>query len=73
MNFRRGRAPGRLAKLESLWEDGVLMGYQSAGGETTVGTKRAVLRTRTAQRKPKEKRRSPKKLEVVGGTPWRTK
>ena len=50
----------------------MLLGYRSASGETIVGAKRAVLRTRTAQRKPEEKRWSPENLEMVGGTPWRT-
>jgi hypothetical protein len=72
LNFRRTRAPGRLAKLECLWEDGVFLGYRSASGETIVGTNKGVFRTRTVQRKPYEQRWSSENLDMVAGTPWKT-
>ena len=72
LNFRRTRAPGKLAKLECLWEDGVFFGYRSNSGEVIVGTKEGVFRTRTVQRKMEEQRWDPKNLELVGGVPWRT-
>ena len=50
LNFRRTRVPGKLAKLDMVWEDGVFLGYR-ANSETVVGTADGVFRTRTVQRK----------------------
>ncbi len=67
MNFRRSRSPGKLAKLESLWEDGMFLGFRAASGETIVGTTMGAFRARAVQRKPEEQRWG---LEnMVGGTP----
>ncbi len=38
LSFRRTRAPGKLAKLDSVWEDGVFLGYRANSGEIIVGT-----------------------------------
>lgn len=54
VHFRRGRAPGKLAKLEVAWQDGVFLGYRSLSGEIIIGTEAAVLRTRTVRRRPIE-------------------
>ena len=72
LNFRRTRAPGRMAKLECLWEDGIFLGYRSGSGETIVGTSKGVFRTRTVQRKPWEQRWGSENLDMVVGTPWKT-
>jgi len=39
LNFRWSRAPGRLARLDCLWEDGIFLGYRSSSGEVIVGTR----------------------------------
>ena len=75
VNFRRTRAPTkdgrhRLAKLDSLWDDGVFLGYRAISGEVIVGTEKGVFRTRTVSRKPEEYRWDPTNLDMVGGTPW---
>ena len=72
LNFRRNRAPGRLAKLDCQWEDGIFLGYRTTSGETIVGTTEGVFRTRTVQRKAEEQRWSERNLEMVGGVPWKT-
>ncbi len=54
LHFRRTRAPGKLVKLDTVWEDGVLVGYRANSGETVVGTAGGVFRSRTVQRKPEE-------------------
>ena len=78
LNFRRTRRPtqdggkkrNKLAKLDSLWSDGVFLGYRTSSGEVIVGTERGVFRTRTVSRKPAEHRWDAKNLVMVGGTPW---
>ncbi len=72
LNFRRNRAPGRLAKLESSWEDGVFLGYRAASGEVVVGTKIGVFRAMTVHGKPEKQRWGLENMDMVGGTPWRT-
>ena len=61
LNFRRARMPTqdgkcKLAKLDSLWSDGIFLGYRATSGEVVVGTERGVFRTRTVSRKPMEHR-----------------
>ena len=75
LNFRRARVPTRegrhrLAKLDSLWDDGVFLGYRANSGEVVVGTEKGVFRTRTVSRKPVEHRWGVKNLDMIGGTPW---
>ena len=72
LNFRRSRLPGKLAKLDCLWDDGVFLGYRSTSGEVIVGTDKGVFRTRTVTRKPEDHRWDAKNLDMVGGVPWRT-
>ena len=69
-NFRRSPVPGRMAKFDSLWSDGVFLGYRSASGEIIVGTKEGVVRTRTVKRKAEEERWTQNVLDMVGGVPW---
>ncbi len=56
--FRRKPVPGRMAKLSSLWEDGVYLGHRAASGESIIGTKEGVW--------------SPENAGRIGGVPWRT-
>lgn len=72
VNFRKSPTQGKLAKLESLWDDGVFLGYRSSSGEVIVGTKGGIFRTRTVQRKAKENRWDKNNLDLVGGVPWKT-
>ena len=44
VNFRRTPARNRLAKLDSVWSDGVFLGYRAVSGEMIVGTAAGVLR-----------------------------
>ena len=62
----------QLAKLTSLWEDGIFLGVKGSSGEFIVGDKQGVWKTRTMMRRPVEERWSAENLELVGGVPWRT-
>ncbi len=66
LRFRRTGAPGKLAKMETVWEDGVFLGYRASIGETVVDTVDGVFRARTLQRR----RWSGESLQMVMGTPW---
>ena len=72
LNFRRTAVGSRMAKLDSLWSDGVFLGYRAVSGEIVVGTKDGVFKTRTVKRKPLEHRWDKQNLGMVGGVPWRT-
>ena len=72
VNFRRSRVGSKMAKLDSLWDDGVFLGYRSASGEIIIGTKDMILRTRTVKRKVFEQRWDAKILKMIGGVPWKT-
>jgi hypothetical protein len=67
LHFRRGRSGGKMAKLDVAWRDGVFLGFRTQSGEVIVGTKEAVLRTRTVRRRPEEERWSVTNLELVWG------
>ena len=69
--FRRQPIGARLAKLESLWDEGVFLGYRSQSGEYMVGTKDGAFKTRTIKREPEERRWSAESIAMVVGTPWR--
>jgi hypothetical protein len=68
---RRQPLGTRLAKLESLWEEGVFLGYRSQSGEYMIGTTEGTFETRAIKRMVIEKRWDPKNIEMVVGTPWR--
>ena len=72
VNFRRTAIGTRMAKLDSLWSDGVFLGYRSVSGEIVVGTQDGVFKTRTVRRKAFEHRWQRDNLDMVGGVPWRT-
>ena len=48
VNFRRTAVCVRMAKLDSLWSDGVFLG-RSVSGEIVVGTVSGVFKTRSTQ------------------------
>ena len=69
--FRRKPGQPKLAKLSSLWEEGIYLGHRAASGESVVGTSEGVWKTRTVQRKPVETRWDPENAKNVGGVPWK--
>ena len=69
--WRRRPVGNQLAKLASLWEDGIFLGVKGSSGEFIVGDKQGVWKTRTMRRRPIEERWSAENLELVGGVPWR--
>ena len=71
VNFRRTAVGARMAKLDSLWSDGVFLGYRSISGEIVVGTESGVFKTRTVQRKAYEHRWNKENMDMVGGVPWK--
>ena len=71
VNFMRTAVGVRMAKLDSLWSDGVFLGYRSVSGEIVVGTEIGVFKTRTVQRKAYEHRWHEQNMDTVGGVPWR--
>jgi hypothetical protein len=62
---------GRLAKLTSIWADGVYLEVKGTSGEITVETKDGVWKTRTVRRRPMEKRWSPANMDMIVGGQWR--
>ena len=60
-----------MAKLDSLWSDGVFLGCRSVSGEIVVGTESGVFKARTAQRKAYEHRWHKQNMDMVGGVPWK--
>ena len=71
VNFRRTAVGVGMAKLDSLWSDGVFLVYRSVSGEIVVGTESGVFKTRTVQRKAFEHRWHKQNMDMVGGVPWR--
>ena len=70
--WRRKPVGNQLAKLTSLWEDGVFLGVKGSSGEFIIGDKLGVWKSRTMMRRPVEERWNAENLELVGGVPWRT-
>ena len=69
--WKRRREGGPLGKLTCMWEDGVYLGMKGSTGETIIGDKNGIWRTRTTRRKPIEERWSRTSLEMIGGVPWK--
>ena len=69
--WRRKPVGNHLAKLTSLWEDGIFLGVKGSSGEFIVGNKLGVWKTRTMRRRPAEERWNVENLELVGGVPWK--
>ena len=70
--WRRKPVGNQLAKLTSLWEDGIFLGVKGSSGEFIIGNKLGVWKTRTMMRRPEEERWHVENLQLVGGVPWRT-
>ena len=71
VNFRKTAVGVRMAKLDSLWSDGVFLECRSVSGEIVVGTESGVFKTRTVQRKAYEHRWHKQNMDMVGGVPWK--
>ena len=67
VHFRRLPAPGRLAKLESLWQTGVLAGRKANAGEYLIVNHEGAYKTRAVKRAPFEDRQSRTTVEDIGG------
>lgn len=68
--FRKKLMPNKLAKLMSLWEEGVYLGIRTVSGESIVGTPEGARRTRTVQRKPLSERWGLDAADLLGRVPW---
>ena len=60
-----------MAKLTSIWADGVYLEVKGTSGEITVETKDGVWKTRTVRRRPMEERWSPANMDMIVGGQWR--
>ena len=69
--WKRHPMIGRLAKLTSIWADGVYLEVKGTSGEITVETKDGVWKTRTVRRRPMEERWSPANMDMIVGGQWR--
>ena len=70
VHFRRLPVPGRLAKLESLWKNGIFVGYKSNTGEYMVVNDEGAFKSRNVKRMPKEMRWDKAAIEAIRFTPW---
>ena len=71
VNFRRTAVGARMAKLDSLWSDGVFLEYRSISGEIVVGTESGMFKTRTVQRKAYGHLWNKENMDMDGGVPWK--
>lgn len=67
--WRRKPLGGALAKLTSMWEDGVYLGVKGKSGEIIVGDPSGVWKTRSVQRKPIDERWSKRSVDMIVGVP----
>ena len=70
--FRRVHVSAKLAKLDSLWNIEVFVGYRSTTGEYIVVTPEGAWKTRTLRRQPEEERWRREDVESMKYTPWTT-
>ena len=61
----------RTNKFESVWTDGVYLGHRTLSGESIVGNKDGVFKSRTIRRVPTEDRWHYELLHSLGGIPWK--
>ena len=71
VHFRRTPLGDRKDKLDSLWEDGIYLGHRTVSGESIIGTKKGVFKTRALRRKTFTERWRSDSLSMVGGLPWK--
>ena len=67
--FRRVPVSAKLARLDSLWNIGVFVGYRSTTGEYMVVTPEGAWKTRTLRRQPEEERWRREDVESMKYTP----
>ena len=73
VHFRRVPLPGRLGKLDSLWQNAIFIGYKTQSGEYVVANDAGVYKTRTMKRMPEAERWAKDALENLKWTPWKLK
>ena len=73
VHFRRIPLPGRLAKLESLWMEGIMVGYKANTGEFMVANSEGVSKTRNLRRRPVEERWVKEPVESLKFMPWKVR
>ena len=73
VHFRRIPLQGRLGKLDSLWQTGLFMGYQTQSGEYMVANSEGAYKTRTMKRIPETERWDKSGIEGMPWTPWKFK
>ena len=72
VHWRRAIPSGqRNNKLGSVWMDGVYLVHKTLSGESIVGNKEGVFRTRTIRRVPVEDRWRFELIQEVAGVPWK--
>ena len=54
--FRRTPAPGQIGKMDSLWNEGMFVGYRGISGEYLIANDDGVFKTRIVRRVPQESR-----------------
>ena len=68
---KEGKQTSKVAKLDSMWEDGVFLGYRTTSAEMIIGTTSGIMRSRTVRRMPEDERWGASNLDLVKGLPWR--
>ena len=61
----------RANKLDTVWMEGVCLGHKTISGETIVGAREGVFKTRTVKRVPLEDRWHLHLIQEVAGVPWK--
>ena len=73
VQFRRIPTAKRLGKLDSLWSQGVFVGYRSQSSEYMVVNADGAFKTRTIKRLPVEERWEKEPIDDMKWTPWKVK
>lgn len=68
--FRKKPIREKLAKLISVWEEGIYLGHMAISGESAIGAAEGIRKTRRMQSRPIMQRWGPENAKV-GGVPWR--
>ena len=73
VHFCRVPPPGQLAKLDSSWEQDIMVGYESNSGEYIISTTEALYKKRTVRRRPNEDRWDKDSVEKLKWVPWQVR
>ena len=73
VHFRRIPMQGRLGKLDSLWQEGVYLGFKTQSAEYMIANSEGAFKTRTIKRVPECERWRKDGIEELRWTPWRVK